>query len=94
MSWDVSVGDTASGLGVVIEKKQMRPDGSEDVRFSGYNGQLVLIVRTEQPHLPSTSRFIITKWLYGEKQPEEPFVAVNSTLTGILLEWELFTRDM
>lgn len=94
MSWNVSVGDTASGLGVVIEKKQMCPDRHEDLRFSGSNGQLVLIVRTEEPHLPSTNRFVITRWLYGEKQPEEPFVAVNSTLTGILKEWELFTREM
>lgn len=94
MSWDVSIGDIAPGLGVVIEKRQMCPDASVDVRFSGYNGQLVIIVRTGDPGHPSTSRFIITKWLYGEDEPDNNFVSVNSTLTGILKEWEVFTREM
>lgn len=90
-TWDVSVGQTAPGLGVVIDKKQMMPNYDEKIRYSGNSGYLVLIVR---PNIAlGLHPFTVHVWMYGEDEPRfcEEYAY---TLDQIYEIWKKLTENM
>lgn len=88
--WNVSVGGTAQGLGVVIATNQMCPEYHKDVWYSGNNGCLVLIIRTGEGIYPA--RFVLGKWRYGEEEPM--MIASFPTIQMAMLTWEEHVKNM
>lgn len=92
MAWNVHIGQSAPGLGVVIDMKQRMPNYDENIRYSGINGYLVLIVRTGKDILAESHRFIIATWDYGDEEPKVETALFN--LDAAYRLWKQYTLAM
>lgn len=70
MTWNVVVGDSAPGLGQVLDIQQPDPSYNENKLFSGHNGQVCLIARRTTGLNPQ--RFCVALWVYREDEPRDP----------------------
>lgn len=72
MVWSINIGQSAPGLGMVIDMQQPNPSYNKNQRYSGYNAQLCLIAVSNNGNTINPRPFCIAMWHYGEEEPRRP----------------------